>query len=207
LDEVHRVPELFREIPGVIDQNIREGRKTGQFLFLGSASIELLKQSGESLAGRIAYCELSPITVIESQDDIDKLWIRGGFPKSLLSNADHHSMTWRKNFVRTYLERDIPMLGPRIPVETLRRFWTMLAHLQGTTWNASNLSSALGLDGKTVMRYLDLMVDFLLVSRLAHLYKNIGKRLITSPKVYIRDSGLLHALLTIPDKENLLEIQ
>lgn len=204
LDEVQRIPGLFQELRGVIDKNRRAGREAGQFLLLGSASIDLLKQSGETLAGRIAYSELSPITFSEYQESIDTLWVRGGFPKSLLAANDKKSLVWRKNFIRTYLERDIPQLGPRIPAETLRRFWTMLAHLQGSPLNASNIAASLGVDGKTVMRYLDLMVDLLLARRLQPLHKNIGKRLIKSPKVYIRDSGLLHALLGIGDKEALL---
>lgn len=204
LDEVQRIPGLFQELRGVIDKNRRAGREAGQFLLLGSASIDLLKQSGETLAGRIAYSELSSITLSEYKDHIDILWVRGGFPKSLLATSNRKSLVWRKNFIRTYLERDIPQLGPRIPAETLRRFWTMLAHLQGSPLNASNIAASLGVDGKTVMRYLDLMVDLLLVRRLEPLHKNIGKRLIKSPKVYIRDSGLLHALLGIEDKEALL---
>lgn len=135
---------------------------------------------------------------------MDRLWLRGGFPDSLLASNDKKSLLWRNNFIRTYLERDIPQLGPRIPAETLRRFWTMLAHLQGSLLNASHIAASLGVDGKTVMNYLDLMVDLLLVRRLPPLHKNLGKRLIKSPKVYIRDSGLLHALLGIDNKETLL---
>src|SRR5690606_921732 len=146
LDEVQRVPELFQELRGVIDKNKRTGRKTGQFLLLGSASIDLLKQSGETLAGRIAYHELTPITLSEFSDDMDKLWVRGGFPDSLLASNDDSSFSWRRNFIRTYLERDIPQLGPRIPAETLRRFWEMLAHLQGTVLNASKIGRSLGVD-------------------------------------------------------------
>ncbi|MFY0653547.1 MAG: ATP-binding protein [Cyclobacteriaceae bacterium] len=204
LDEIQRVPELFQELRGIIDRNKREGINSGQFLILGSASIDLLKQSGETLAGRIGYCELSPVLISEYPDNMDKLWLRGGFPDSLLAKTSNQSIMWRKNFIRTYLERDIPQLGPRIPSETLRRFWTMLAHLQGATLNASNIAKSLGVDGKTVMNYLDLMVDLLLVRRLPPLHKNIGKRLIKSPKVYIRDSGLLHTLLNITDLEMLL---
>lgn len=204
LDEVQRVPELFQELRGIIDNNKRAGRKTAQFLLLGSASMDLLRQSGESLAGRIAYHELTPITLSEYPDDMDKLWIRGGFPDSLLSPDNEISLTWRKNFIKTYLERDIPQLGPCIPAETLRRFWVMLAHLQGTPLNASQIGRSLGVDGKTVMRYLDLMVDLLLVRRLEPMQSNLGKRLIKSPKVFIRDSGLLHALLRIGDKDMLL---
>ncbi len=204
LDEIQRIPEIFQELRSIIDKNKRAGYQSGQFLFLGSASIDLLKQSGETLAGRIAYSELSPITASEYQNDIDKLWINGGFPDSLLARNTKKSLLWRNNFIRTYLERDIPQLGPRIPAETLRRFWVMLAHLQGSTLNAANIAASLGVDGKTIMNYLDLMVDLLLIRRLQPLYKNIGKRLIKSPKVYVRDSGLLHALLGIQDKETLL---
>jgi len=203
LDEVQRIPELFQELRGIIDENRRQGRKVGQFLLLGSASMELMRQS-ESLAGRIAYSELSPVLVSEYGNKIEKLWLRGGFPNSLLATDLNQSMVWRKNFIRTYLERDIPQLGPKIPAETLSRFWTMLAHLQGSILNASTIASSLGIDGKTAMRYLDLMVDLLLVRRLAPYHANLGKRLIKSPKIYIRDSGILHALLSINDHEMLL---
>lgn len=204
LDEVQRIPRLFEALRGAIDTNIRAGHKAGQFLLLGSASLELLKQTGESLAGRVAYCELYPITPQEFQNSLDQLWLRGGFPDSLLAVDDGRSLLWRRNFIRTYLERDIPQLGPRIPAETLRRFWTMLAHLQGSTLNASSIASSLGVDGKTVMSYLDLMVDLLLVRRLPPLHRNIGKRLVKAPKVYVRDSGILHALLGIADTDALL---
>ncbi len=204
LDEVQRMPELFQELRGIIDKNKRAGRKTAQFLLLGSASMDLLKQSGESLAGRIAYHELTPITLPEYKNDMDKLWVRGGFPDSLLAPDNETSFIWRKNFIKTYLERDIPQLGPRIPAETLRRFWEMLAHLQGAPLNASQIARSLGVDGKTVTRYLDLLVDLLLVCRLEPMHRNFGKRLVKSPKIYIRDSGLLHALLRIGDKDTLL---
>lgn len=204
LDEVQRVPGLFQELRGIIDHNTRSGHEAGQFLLLGSASIELLKQSGETLAGRIAYCELYPVTPVEFPEDINQLWVRGGFPKSLLASDDKQSLLWRSHFIRTYLERDIPQLGPRIPAETLRRFWTMLSHLQGSMLNTSAIASSLGVDGKTVMRYLDLMVDLLLVRRLPPFYQNTGKRLIKSPKIYVKDSGILHALLGIGDYESLL---
>lgn len=204
LDEVQRMPNLFKALRGIIDKNKRAGRKQGQFLLLGSASLDLLKQSGESLAGRIAYCELYPVSLTEYGKNLDRLWLRGGFPDSLLATNDAASLLWRKNFIRTYLERDIPQLGPRIPAETLRRFWTMLAHLQGTHLNASSIAGALGVDGKTVMSYLDLLVDLLLVRRLPPLHRNIGKRLIKAPKIYVRDSGIVHALLGIADRDTLL---
>ncbi|MEM7370623.1 MAG: ATP-binding protein [Bacteroidota bacterium] len=204
MDEVHRVPELFQELRGIIDEGIRSGRKAGQFLFLGSASMDLLKQTGESLAGRIAYVELNPLNVLEvPTSELNSLWQKGGFPDSFLAKSNQHSFIWRQNFIRTYLERDIPLLGPRIPAETLRRFWTMLAHKQGSTLNASQLARGLAVDGKTIANYLDLLVDLLLVRRLIPFHKNIGKRLVKSPKIYVRDSGVLHALLGIHSREGL----
>ena len=205
LDEVQRVPELFQTLRGLIDKGRRRDIRAGRFLLLGSASIDLLKQSGESLAGRIAYVELEPVNVLEVGGDArEDLWIRGGFPDSLLAESDEASGVWRENFLRTYLERDIPQLGPRVPAETLRRFWTMLAHLQGSTLNAAQLARGLAVDGKTVARYLDLLVDLLLVRRLPPFYANVGKRLVKSPKVYVRDSGIVHALLALVDRESVL---
>ena len=205
LDEIHRMPGLFRELRGIIDRGRRRGLRTGRFLLLGSASIELLRQSGESLAGRIAFVELNPFNLLEVSDDaLDRLWIRGGFPDSFLAENDKASAVWRENFIRTYLERDIPQLGPRIPAETLRRFWTMLTHMQGETLNQANLARGLGIDGKTVARYLDLLVDLLLVRRLAPFRANVGKRLVKSPKIYVRDTGIIHALLGLDDPEAVL---
>jgi len=205
LDEVHRLPNLFQPLRGLIDRGRRAGRRSGQFLLLGSAGIDLLQQSGESLAGRIAYLELPPIDALEAgPDQLDLLWLRGGFPDSLLAQDDAASLRWRRDFIRTYLERDIPQFGPRIPAETLRRFWTMLAHHQGGLLNAAQLARSLGVDGKTVAAYLDLMVDLLLVRRLPPWHRNVGKRLVKSPKVYVRDSGLVHALLSLDDREALL---
>lgn len=205
LDEVQRAPNLFQSLRGLIDRGRRQGRRFGRFLLLGSASVELLQQSSETLAGRIAYLELTPFDALElAEDQTDLLWLRGGFPDSVLSNRNDVSIQWRQNFIRTYLERDIPRLGPRIPAETLRRFWTMLAHNQGELLNAARLASSLGVDGKTVSRYLDLLVDLLLVRRLKPWHGNSRKRLVKSPKTYVRDSGLVHALLGIIDKESLL---
>jgi predicted AAA+ superfamily ATPase len=205
LDEVQRLPGLFEVLRGVIDRGRREGNGNGRFLLLGSASLDLLSQSGETLAGRIAYVELAPFDVTEvGAERLDRLWVRGGFPESFLADGDEASLRWRRDFIRTYLERDIPQLGPRIPAETLRRLWTMLAHSQGTLLNASNLARGLGVSGATIARYLDLMVDLLLVRRLPPRLANAGKRLVRSPKVYLRDSGLLHSLLGITDKEALL---
>lgn len=205
LDEVQRAPGLFQNLRGLIDKGRRQGRRYGRFLLLGSASVELLQQSSETLAGRIAYLELTPFDVMElAAEPTDLLWLRGGFPDSVLATQDAISMKWRQDFIRTYLERDIPRLGPRIPAETLRRFWTMLAHNQGELLNAAKLAAALGVDGKTVSRYLDLLVDLLLVRRLKPWHSNTGKRLVKSPKTYVRDSGIAHALLGIADKETLL---
>ena len=205
LDEVQRAPELFQTLRGMIDRGRRRGRKAGRFLLLGSASLELLRQSGESLAGRIAHLELAPFDILEvGAAKQDVLWIRGGFPESFLAATGKDSLRWRLSFIRTYLERDIPQLGPRIPAETLRRFWTMLAHHHGGLFNAAELARSLAVDGKTVAKYLDLMVDLLLVRRLPPLHRNVSKRLVKSPKVYVRDSGIVHALLGLESREAVL---
>ncbi len=205
LDEVHRTPELFQRLRGIIDKGRRQGRGNGRFLLLGSAAMDLLRQSGESLAGRISYLELSPFDILEAPEgSAETLWVRGGFPRSFLAETNDLSLDWRRNFIRTYLERDIPQFGSRIPAETLRRFWTMLAHNQSQIFNAAALASGLGVDGKTVADYLDLLVDLLLVRRLPPWHNNAGKRLVKSPKVFIRDSGIAHALLGIRDREALL---
>lgn len=205
LDEVHRAPGLFPLLRGLIDRGRRAGRRAGQYLLLGSASLDLLKQTGETLAGRVAYLELTPFQVLETRHlPIDELWVRGGFPESLLTPDNARSLRWRQDFIRTYLERDIPQFGPRIAAETLRRFWGMLAHHQGGLLNTSQLARNLDVDVKTAGGYLDLLVDLLLVRRLPPWHANLGKRLVKSPKVYVRDSGLVHALLGIPDKESLL---
>jgi len=205
LDEVQRVPELFEILRGVIDRGRRAGRRRGRFLLLGSASLDLLSRSGESLAGRVALVELGPLTCEEVEvGDQDRLWRRGGLPESFLAPDDRASLRWRRDFVRTYLERDVPQLGPRIPAETLRRLWTMLAHQQGGLLNAARLAGSLGVAGATVGRYLDLLVDLLLVRRLPAWHANVGKRLVRAPKVYVRDSGIVHALLGIEDQETLL---
>lgn len=205
LDEVQRMPELFQVLRGLIDQGRSREHRTGRFLLLGSASIDLLKQSGETLAGHIAYVELGPFNVLEVEASArDRLWVRGGFPDSFLAASDEASAIWRENFIRTYLERDIPQLGPRIPAETLRRFWTMLAHVQGGMLNAAQIARSLGVDGKTVARYLDLLVDLILVRRLQPLHKSVGKRLVKSPKVFVRDSGIVNALLGLDNRESVL---
>ncbi len=199
LDEIQNTPDLFRTLRGLIDKGRRKGLKAGRFLLLGSASIGLLRQTSESLAGRIAYRELAPLDITETgRDKQDVLWLRGGFPQSYLARGEAKSLDWRRDFLRTYLTRDIPALEPRIPAETLRRLWTMLAHAQGTPLNASRLATSLSISSPTVSRYIDLLVDLLLVRRLAPYHANLGKRLVKAPKTYVRDSGVLHALLAIP---------
>ena len=202
LDEIHRVPELFQELRGLIDKGRRRGKRNGRFLLLGSASMDLLRQSGESLAGRIEYVEMNPFEALEVAKDretTERLWVRGGFPDSYLAESDEASFAFRRSFIRTYLERDVPQFGRRVPAETLERLWTMLAHSQGTLLNSSRLAAGLSVSAPTVTSYIDLMVDLLLVRRLRPFHANTGKRLVKSPKVYVRDSGLVHALLGIED--------
>ncbi len=206
LDEIHRAPELFMTLRGLIDEGRRSGLRHGRFLVLGSAAIDLLRQSGETLAGRIAYIDMGPFDVLEAgttEPDRSALWLRGGFPDSFLARTDGESLAIRKDFIRTYLERDVPQFGPRLPAETLGRLWTMLAHNQGTMLNASRLAAGLAISSPTVTRYIDLLVDLLLVRRLQPFHANTGKRLVKSPKVYVRDSGLTHALLSIEDQNEL----
>lgn len=206
LDEVHRAPGLFPVLRGLIDRARRAGQRTGLYLLLGSGSLDLQRQSGETLAGRVSYLELGPFSVLEASDPVphDRLWLRGGFPESYLAESDGASLRWREDFIRSYLERDIPQLGPRLPAETLRRFWTMLAHHQGGLLNVAQLARNVGMDGRTAAGYIDLLADLMLVRRLAPWHANVGKRLVKSPRVYVRDSGLVHALLGIPDRDTLL---
>lgn len=205
LDEVQQMPDLFKTLRGQIDMRRRKGARTGQFLLLGSASNVLLHQSAESLAGRVRYIEMPPLLLDEvGEDRMNDLWLRGGFPDSFQADSDQNSLAWREDFLRTYLERDIPALGPRIPAATLRRFWTMLAHAQGGLLNASALAEGLGVSGQTVGRYLDLLVDLMLVRRLQPWHENAGKRVVKSPKVFVRDSGLVHALLGLGSIESVL---
>ena len=167
LDEIHRAPNIFQPMRGIIDRARRAGRRNGLFLILGSASIDLLRQSGETLAGRIAYVDLTPITGLEigaGRDAEDKLWVRGGFPDSFLSASDKDSFAFRRDLIRTYLERDVPQFGPRLPAETLHRLWIMLAHNQGQLLNASRLAASLEVSSPTVARYIDLLADLLLVT-------------------------------------------
>jgi len=213
LDEIHRVPDLFSELRGLIDRGRRRGRRHGRFLMLGSASMDLLRQSGESLAGRIEYVELTGLTAIETGLDgavddaidgqADRLWLRGGWPDSYLAASDRDSLAFRRSFVRSYVECEIPQLGWSIPAETLQRLWTMLAHSQGQLSNASTLAKGLLVSVPTINRYLALMVDLLLVRRLVPFATNARKRLVKSPKLYLRDSGLVHALLGIESDDDL----
>ena len=203
IDEVHRAPELFRELRGLIDEGRRSGKRNGRFLILGSASMDLLRQSSESLAGRIEYVALRPFDVLEAvpeEESLTSLWLRGGFPESFLAANDSDSLAYRLNFIATYLERDIPQFSPqRIPAATLERLWRMLAHAQGSLLNASALAASLSISAPMVTRYVDLLADLLLVRRLPPFIANTRKRLVKSPKVYVRDSGLVHALLGVQD--------
>lgn len=207
LDEIHRTPELFQALRGLIDQGRRKGLRTGRFLILGSASIDLLRQSGETLAGRIEYINMEPLNILEmsakDQADPAKLWVRGGFPDSYLTASDEDSYAYRRNFIRTYLERDVPQFGPRIPAETLERLWIMLAHSQGQFLNASRLAASLSVTAPTVSSYIDLLTDLLLVRRLPPFHANTKKRLVKAPRIYVRDSGITHALLGIADYNQL----
>lgn len=211
LDEVQYVPEVFAQLRPEIDAL----RRPGRFLLLGSASGKLLRQSAESLAGRVSYLELTPLQVREVVPPdaeatahlltLQKLWLRGGFPVSYTAPSDALSFTWRTDFVSTFLNRDIRELGVNVPAQTLHRFWRMTAHLHGQLFNASGIAASLGgLSHTTVSRYLDSLVDTMMLRRLEPHFVNVGKRLVKSPKVYVRDSGLLHALLNLPDVDSLI---
>ncbi len=203
LDEIQRKAELFPAIRSFVDQN----NKNGQFLILGSASPELLRQTSESLAGRIAFLELTPFTLPELQqpykDPLWDLWLKGGFPRSYLQKDIQESYEWRENFIRTFLERDIPQFGFRIPAVTIERFWRMLAHVHGQVFNSSKLGESLGISFNTIRHYLSILEKTFMVRELLPLETNLKKRLIKSPKIYIRDSGLLHVLLEIGTVEDL----
>jgi len=207
MDEIHRAPGVFEILRGIIDDNRQAGRRNGQFLLLGSAALDLMRQSSETLAGRVAYLDIAPINVGEAAAAgiaDGTLWLRGGFPDSLLKPDDIQSLNWRRDFIRSYLERDVPMFAPRLPAETIGRLWTMLAHSQGSVLNQSRIAGALGVSNPTIDRYIDLLVDLQLVRRLRPWGGNIGKRLVKSPKVYVRDSGVLHALLELETLNDLL---
>ena len=200
LDEIHRAPEILPDLRGLIDRGRRRGARTGRFLLLGSASLDLMRRAGETLAGRIAPVDLGPLDVLEApagEGATRTLWIRGGFPDSFLAADDAVSLLIRKGFIRTFLEREVAWLVPRLPIETLSRLWTMLAHSQGALLNAARLGGALGVSAQTTNRYLGLLTDLLLLRRLPPFHANTGKRLVKSPRIYIRDSGLCHALLDL----------
>jgi uncharacterized protein len=207
LDEIHRAPGVFEVLRGIIDDNRQAGIRSGQFLLLGSAALDLMRQSSETLAGRVAYVDMAPINTAEDGAagiTDSALWLRGGFPDSLLAPDDSQSLDWRRDFIRSYLERDVPMFAPRLPSETIGRLWTMLAHNQGSVLNQARIASALGVANPTIDRYIDLLVDLQLVRRLRPWGGNLGKRLVKSPKVYVRDSGLLHGLLALETLNDLL---
>jgi predicted AAA+ superfamily ATPase len=207
LDEIHRAPGVFDVLRGIIDDNRQAGQRAGQFLLLGSAALDLMRQSSETLAGRVAYVDMAPINTAEAATagiPPNTLWLRGGFPDSLLAADDAQSLDWRRDFIRSYLERDVPMFAPRLPAETIGRLWTMLAHNQGSVLNQARIASALGVANPTIDRYIDLLVDLQLVRRLQPWSGNLGKRLVKSPKVYVRDGGLLHGLLALETLDDLL---
>ncbi len=194
IDEIQRMPSLFPLLRALVDQK----RIGGRFLILGSASPALMKHASESLAGRIVYHELAPLSLLETDyQKEDRLWLRGGYPSSYLAKSDTDSLAWRDSFIRTYLEMDLPQLGIRVPSPQIRRFWTMLAHSHGQLWNASKIAGSLGITAPTVKHYLDILEETFVVRALQPWYANVKKRMIKSPKVYIRDTGLLHALLRI----------
>ena len=203
IDEVQRRPDLFPVLRSLVDDR----RAPGRFLVLGSASPDLLRQSSESLAGRVAFHELTPLTIEEvgrTRENLERLWLRGGFPDSYLADDDAASLAWRRAVVATFLERDLAELGPRLPAERVRRFWQMTAHRHGQLWNASDLARGLGVTPPTVASYADLLVGAFMLRRLEPYHANVGKRLVKSPKLYLRDSGLLHALLGIAHRDDLL---
>ena len=207
LDEIHRTPEVFRDLRGLIDAGRRQGRRTGRFLILGSASMALLKQSSESLAGRIEYVSLNPFDILEVAPDessLRSLWTRGGFPDSFLSGSDDDSASFRRNLVRTYLERDVPQMGGRVSPETLEHLWIMLCHSQGALSNVAKLAAGLSVSAPTVTSYVSLLAELFLVRRLRPYFANVKKRLVKSPKIYVRDSGLVHSLLGIEGYRALL---
>lgn len=200
IDEVQRMPSLFPLLRALVDRK----RTPGRFLILGSASPELMLRASESLAGRIIYHELTPFLLEETgHENIRSLWLRGGYPQSYLAGNDRDSLIWREAFIRTYLEMDIPQLGIRVPAAQLRRFWTMLAHVHGSIWNASTIAGSLGVSAPTAGRYLDILQDTFIARQLQPFHRNLGKRLVRSPKVYLRDSGLVNALLRIGTVDDL----
>jgi len=198
LDEIQRMPELFPILRVLADRP----EAAAKFLLLGSASPQLMKNVSESLAGRIGFVDMSGFDIWEAgQKDVKKLWYRGGFPRSFLASDDDGSFSWRQDFIRTFLERDIPQLGITVPAETLRRFWTMLAHYHGQTWNGSEFARSIGAMEPTARRYLDILTGAYVVRQIHPWFENISKRQVKSPKIYIRDSGILHALLMLKNDQ------
>jgi predicted AAA+ superfamily ATPase len=207
IDEIHRAPGLFEVLRGIIDERRSLGERYGHFLLLGSASLDLMRQASETLAGRVAYLDLAALDIMEigpAAIDDKALWLRGGFPDSLLAASDCASLNWRRDFIRSYLERDVPMFAPRLPSETVGRLWTMLAHQQGSLLNQARLAGSLAVAAPAVARYIDLLVDLKLVRRLRPWSGNLNKRLVKAPKTYVRDSGLVHGLLEIETLDKLL---
>ncbi len=208
IDEVQRRPELFAVLRSLVDAPQPKPRKNGRFLLLGSASPDLSRQASESLAGRIVYHELTPFTMNEvaagARDTSMTLWNRGGFPDSFLARSNARSVAWREAFIDTHLQRDLPALGVRIPATALRRFWEMLAHYHGQLWNASKIAGSLGVSAPTAKHYLDTLQDTFMIRQLPPFAANLKKRLVKSPKIYLRDSGLLHTLLRIGTHDDLL---
>lgn len=201
IDEVQHVPELFPLLRVLVDRPNNPAR----FLILGSAGPDLLRQTSETLAGRIAYHELPPLRLDEVGSEAwETLWLRGGFPRSFLAEDEARSLRWRESFVRTFLERDLPQLGVNVPATTMQRFWTMVAHYHGERWNASEIARSLGVSAPTVRRYLDTLTDSLVVRQLVPWFENLGKRQVRAPKVYLTDTGLLHSLLGLRTEEELL---
>ncbi len=198
IDEVQRYPDIFPLLRSYLDRN----NQPGQLLILGSASRDLIRQSSETLAGRISFIEIGPF-IAEEVEDLKKLWLQGGYPDSYLLSREL-SFDWRLNYIRTFLERDIPQLGINIPAETLRRFWTMLAHVNGSVLNMSTLASSMGISVPTIKNYIDILEGTFVIRRLKPFFSNTKKRLIKTPKIYIRDSGLIHFLLGIESYNNLL---
>ncbi|MCC6146469.1 MAG: ATP-binding protein [Anaerolineaceae bacterium] len=201
LDEIQKMPELFQVLRVMVDRPENQAH----FLVLGSASPEIVKSASETLAGRLEFIELQGFNLSETGiNTLETLWLRGGYPRSFLANSDVDSFAWREGFIRTFLERDIPQLGINIPAVTMRRFWTMLAHYHGQTWNAAEIGRSMGLSDKTVRSYLDILTGTFMIRQLQPWFENLGKRQVKSPKIYFRDTGLLHSLLDIPDRHILL---
>jgi uncharacterized protein len=201
IDEIQRRPELFPILRTLIDRNDRPAR----FLILGSASRDLIRQGSESLAGRISFVEITPFSASEvGSAELDRLWLRGGFPLSFLAPSIQASTAWRKTFIRTFLERDIPALGIQVPPPTIRRFWQMLVHFHGQTFKASEIGTSLGVSDTTASRYLDILTGTFMLRRLQPWFANIGKRQVKRPKIYFRDSGIFHSLLGAQERDDLL---